>query len=140
MFRVRNNTDLFMKTMQIKYGGMTKPMTPIESKYVAATVAAPNYVNQLQQRYRDSYYESGMDPDALGCESYSDWLKRGPFYHYAFARDKNNNASTCTVTTTYEPATELSTNAYIYVVAHKSVTCQMVFENGVIKSVTKADI
>ena len=36
-----------------------------------------------------------------GTENYTDWLQRGPIYHYAFVRDATNRSTEVQVTTTF---------------------------------------
>ena len=45
------------------------------------------------QRYHDSLVESGMSIGAVGCETFDDWLQRGPVYHFDFTNDRMNNSS-----------------------------------------------
>lgn len=139
MFKLRNNGDLGLTSILIEYGGMTKPLTPWESKFTPALTGAVNQVNQLQQRYYDSYHESGLDPEANGCETFPDWLKRGPFYHFSFKRDMTNNATSLQVALTFDGVVDISTTARVFCVAHKRSTCQMVIEDGRVTSVAVAD-
>jgi len=139
MFKVLDNSDLGLTSIQVQYAGITKTSTPWLSNYqgaIGAAAPANNYINQLQQRYYDSFNESGMDPNAYGCESFSDWLKRGPFYHFAFDRDMNNRATTVQINLTFSGNVP---NARVFLIAHKRVTCQMVTTAGAIVSATTAD-
>jgi len=71
MFKTLDNNDLSLATIQIQYAGITKTATPWLSNYQSATVGANplnNYINQLQQRYYDSYRECGMDPVNYGTD------------------------------------------------------------------------
>ena len=59
----------------------------------------------MQQYYRDSYSESGLST-ADGAETYYDFLQRGPFYHYTFAKDVNNLATEVSITTNFTGLTD----------------------------------
>lgn len=141
MFKALDNSDLKLATIQIQYAGITKTATPWLSDYKAATVGASpanNYINQLQQRYYDSFNECGMDPNALGCESFSDWLKRGPFYHFDWERDMSNRSTTVQINLSFVGGAVPAT-CKVFLVSHKRVTCQMITDAGAIVSATTAD-
>ena len=93
MFKVLDNSDLKLASIQVSFGGISKPATEIKSNFY-------NGVDQMQQYYRDSYDESGL-LKSDGAETYYDFLQRGPFYHYNFAKDVNNMATEVTVTTNF---------------------------------------
>lgn len=94
MFKVSDNSDLKLQKIQVSYGGVTKPSINWDSNFY-------NGADQLQQRYHDSYEESGMDVKSGGCETYHDWLQRGPIYHFTFPRDMNNRATEVMVNTIF---------------------------------------
>ena len=99
MFKMLDNSDLKLQTVQITFGGITMPSTAWQSAWL------PDYnfggVNQLQQRYRDSYEESGLDVNGGGVESYPSYLLRGPIYHYSFARDMSKRSTEVQVNTQF---------------------------------------
>jgi hypothetical protein len=37
--------------------------------------------------------ESGLLMSVGGAESFEDWIKRGPYYHYSFARDSEDKST-----------------------------------------------
>ncbi len=117
MFKMLDNTDLALQTIQVTYGGITKPSTAWLSLFQV------DYVNggddQLQQRYRDTYEESGMDVKMDGCESYYDYLLRGPIYHYSFNRDSSSRATELQLNTQFNslPAGPGGGTGLVYCVA-----------------------
>ena len=92
--KVLDNSDLKLATIQVSYAGVTKPSTPWVSNFYGG-------INELQQRYRDSYEETGADVKESGAETYADWIQRGPIYHYSFVRDVANRSSEVSITTTF---------------------------------------
>lgn len=98
MFKCYNNDDLSLRQIQCSYGGFTKPSTPWESNFYGTTNAT---FDGFQQRYMSSYEESGQSLAVLGCETYSDFLIRGPFYHFTFTRDKSYRATDVSLNTVF---------------------------------------
>lgn len=116
-FKTIDNSDLKLQKIQVSFAGINKPSVPRDSQF-------GNGVNQLEQLYNDSYEELGLDIHALGCESYDDWLQRGPMYHFNFARDMNNRSTEVTVSTTFSSSSgpmsgyPNSGSALVYIIAH----------------------
>ena len=105
----------------------------------------------LQQRYHDTYDESGLEVQLGGMETITDWLRRGPFYHFTFARDVNNKSTELQVNTTFigpglaglaatGGATPGLTASRLFVVAHFRNTVQITTANGLIVSVAKREV
>ena len=132
MFKCLNNSDLRLKSIQVSFAGMTKPNTIWESSFFDGD-------NKFQQRYQNSYQESGQDLDLVGCESYHDYLQRGPFYHFSFVRDRNFRATMVSVNTTFNglaggPTSGLEgTNgsALLYCISHYRTTARVTHADGV---------
>lgn len=128
MFKTLDNSDLRLKTINVSYGGYSKPATQIQSNFYDG-------INQLQARYRNTYDESGIDTRGVGCESYEEWLERGPFYHFTFNQDVNNRAVAVSVATTFnngDPAGALASTgqAWLYCVAHYRNRAQVTSAGG----------
>lgn len=92
MFKVSDNSDLMLQSLQVSYGGVTKPSTPWLSNFY-------NGADQLQQRYNDTYEEAGGLAKVAGNETYYDFLQRGPYYYMTFERDMTNRATEVQVNT-----------------------------------------
>ena len=132
MFKVLDNSDLKLATIQVSYAGMTKPSTAWQSSFY-------NGSDQLQQRYRDTYEDIGR---ADGAESYCDWLQRGPIYHYNFERDASNRATEVMVNTTFTglpngPGTGVGSTglARVFCVSHFQRNVQITTAGGSIVNV-----
>lgn len=132
MFKVLDNSDLKLATIQVSYAGMTKPSTAWQSSFY-------NGSDQLQQRYRDTYEDIGR---ADGAESYCDWLQRGPIYHFNFERDVSNRATEVMVNTTFTglpngPGTGVGSTglARVFCVSHFQRNVQITTAGGSIVNV-----
>ena len=157
MFKVLDNGDLYLKNIQLNYANITKPSTNWESKYESSATSNAGALTrsstlELQQRYHDTYEESGLELDIAGMESLSDWLRRGPFYHYTFARDVNNKSTEVQLNTTFVGPNNVSslsatgnptnrlTASRVFVVAHYRKTVQITTANGLIVSVASREV
>jgi len=144
MFKVMDNTDLTLKNIQITYANITKPSTNWDSSYgVAHTSAANTFdttlgVNKLEQRYHDSYEESGLDLRSCGCESFYDWLQRGPFFHYSFERDVNNKSTEVQLNLVFNQ--NIANNTRVFIVAHFRKTVQITTANGLVVNVSTREV
>ena len=137
MFKCLDNSDLMLSTMQVSYAGITKPSTPWLSSFYGGA-------DKLQQRYHDTYEETGMMLKNTGAETYADWLQRGPIYHYSFVRDASNRSTEVQVTTTFAnlpngPGTGIGGTglARVYCVSHFARNCQITTAAGAIVQVTE---
>lgn len=117
-FKTIDNSDLRLQKIQVSFAGQNKPSVPWDSAFSLG-------VNMLEQRYFETYEELGIDTNALGCESYDDYLQRGPIYHFHFVRDENNRSSEVSVSTTFAglasgPMSNFPNSgpALVYVIAH----------------------
>lgn len=117
-FKTIDNSDLKLQKIQVSFAGQNKPSVPWDSQFSQS-------VNKLEQRYFETYEELGIDTNALGCESYDDYLQRGPMYHFHFVRDENNRSSEVSVSTTFNglasgPMSNYPNDgsALVYVIAH----------------------
>src|SRR5690606_4228013 len=138
MFKVKDNGDLTLQSIQIQYANINKPGTPCDSKWDPADAADESSLLYLQQRFHDSYYECGLDVDAVGCETFADWMRRGPFYYFSFDRDMSNHATVAQISVTFAN-NSMSTNANIFCCSLKRRTVQYNTQNGRIVSCVSAD-
>ena len=155
MFKVQDGGDLYLKNIQLNYASMTKPSTNWDSKYESSGTSNAGLLTrsstlELQQRYHDTYEESGLEVQLGGMETITDWLRRGPFYHFTFARDVNNKSTELQVNTTFVGpganaaatgnATAGLTASRLFVVAHYRNTVQITTANGLIVQVAKREV
>ncbi len=151
MFKLLDNSELYLQNIQLNYASITKPSTNWSSKYQSSTSGgAPVALTrsstlELQQRYHDSFEESGLELELGGMESLTDWLRRGPFYHFTFARDVNNKSTEVQLTTVFTgpsgvATTNLIDGSRVFIVAHYRNTVQVTTANGLIVSVAQRQV
>jgi hypothetical protein len=125
LFKTKDASDQKLASIQIAYANTVKPSTRWTSEFTDAT-------NYLTQRYTDTQIESGQFYSPGGCESFADWLKRGPLIHYSFTRDKDDRSTNLQVALQYNG---IEANANCFVVAHYSRTAEITINNGFVVSV-----
>jgi hypothetical protein len=130
MFKTKDGSDLELSSIQLSYANTNKPSTRWTSEFT-------NSKNFMLQRYTDTQLESGQFFSPGGCESFGDWLKRGPLYHYSFIRDKDDRSTYLQCAVHY---TNLEANTNLFVVAHYSRTVQISVNNGFVTDVTSLSI
>tara|TARA_R110000782_G_scaffold206115_1_gene294357 strand:+ start:1864 stop:3396 length:1533 start_codon:yes stop_codon:yes gene_type:complete len=130
MFKTKNGSDANLVSIQLSYANTVKPSTRWTSAFGDRT-------NYLVQRYTDTQLESGKIYSEGGCESFGDWLKRGPLIHYSFDRDKNDRSTMLQVSVQY---TGLEQNANLFVVAHYRKVTDISITNGFVTSVNSLAI
>ncbi len=136
MFKVLDNSDLKLASIQVSFAGTSKPATEIKSNFY-------NGIDQMQQYYRDTYSQSGL-LQSDGAETYYDYLQRGPIYHYTFAKDENNLATEVSVTTNFTGLSDGpgsgaiggTGKALLYCVAHFKKTIRIETSEGSVKRVS----
>jgi len=96
---------LGLKSLQLQYGGVTKPATKWNSGY-------GDLSDTLQQRYRDSYSHAKMH-GVLGHETFDEWLTRGPFYHFAWVSEASSASSELQVSVDFAAALPADTNLWV---------------------------
>jgi len=125
MFKCVDGSEKNLTSLQITYANTTKPSTRWESSFSATD-------NKLQQRYIDTQIESGMLHNPGGCESFGDWLKRGPLVHYSFAKDSEDRSTQVQLSTTYDA---LEAGANLFIVAWYTRAVEITTSNGAVVEV-----
>ena len=128
--------DLLVESLQLTYANQTRPSTRWVSAFgpVAGGAGNPS-INQLQQRYLDSITEAGLAESEGGAESFEDFIKRGPYYHYNFFRDASD-ASTQLQVSAKINFTDLATvGCNIFVAAWYSKAIELTMNGSMIEQV-----
>lgn len=101
--------DLLLRRMYITYGNKQKPQPDFDGQFV--TVQGDSLVNQtnfLVQRYIDTALQQGSYGLEGATETYEEWLKRGPYYHFQWPQDATAQHTRVNVSyqfaRTFEPA------------------------------------
>lgn len=144
MFKMLDNTDLILQNIQLTYANITKPSTNWQSSFVPSTSAGGVFTLaaalQQQQRYHDSYEESGLDTKAGGFETLTDFLKRGMFHHFSFEKDIDSRATEVQLNTVFSPALPGNTTMRAFIVAWFRKTVQITTANGLIVNVASREV
>jgi hypothetical protein len=127
-FRTINGYERELKSIQIQYANTVKPSTRWPSNFTSQ-------INQLQQRYLDTYNESGGIFSDGGTETLNDWLERGPIYHMSFIKDKNERSTQLQLSVDYLNAFDKNHN--IYIAAWHTNEVEIAVENGMIQNVNR---
>jgi len=143
MFKAQDNSDLALQNIQVTYANITKPSTNWQSGYGVAISGAGIFtfpgINKLEQRYHDSYEECGLDVRSSGCETFYDWLQRGPFYCFSYEKDVANKSTEVQITSVYS-AGSASTSCRMFIAAHYRKTVQITTSNGLVVNVSSREV
>jgi hypothetical protein len=97
-----------IESLQLTYSNMTKPSVRWASAYDKTTG-----VNQLQQRYRDTYDHAGMLNNSGGIERFEEYIERGPIYHFSWNRSSEDRSTELQISTTFQNALGPGVSLYI---------------------------
>jgi hypothetical protein len=117
---------LALESIQLTFANTTKPSVRWASDYSAD-------VNQLQQRYRDTYADAGMLSSSGGVERFEDFLTRGPVYHFDFSRTADDNSTELQVSASFKGA--LGAGVSLYVCSWYTRVVDIASRGGTIQSV-----
>ena len=90
--------DLLLERFFIEYGNEQKPVPDFDGRYskALANTYEPTH-NFLVHRYVDSLMQANLFHTDGGAESYDDWIRRGPFYHFRWPKDAMEKSTRVTV-------------------------------------------
>jgi hypothetical protein len=121
---------LNLRDYQIEYANMTKPVIRVDSQYVAGS-------NPMYQRYISTALESGQFFQLTGCETFEEWVERGPIFHETFIKSADNLSTRLHVVATYGA---INATCRLFMVAHYSRTIKIIRQNGLVVSVTSSSV
>lgn len=132
LFRTAGGQEKALTSIQLNYANLVKPNSRWDSVFSVA-----DNTNQWQQRYVDNLRECGMINCVGGAESYSEFLERGVFVHYAFDRDESDKSTQLQLSTTFTGITggAFAEPTKIFVVCHYRRKVQIQVNNGMIVAV-----
>jgi len=136
-----DNKDLNLKQIQVSYGSVTKPATLYESGFGLNNEPAGlvgSLDDRMVQRWISTHNHIGdLHKGGPGIETYSDWLKRGPYYHLDYSRDKNDTSTQAKVQIQYQDA--FTTDVQLFLVAHYTRSISIDYNQGHIQQVTSVN-
>jgi len=90
--------DLLLERFFIQYGNEQKPVPDFDGSYSKALAdSTQDSRNHLLHRYVDSLMQANLFHTDGGAESFADWIRRGPFYHFRWPKDAMENSTRVTV-------------------------------------------
>ena len=135
-----NNEQNTLSSFQITYANTTKPNTRW-SGTIATTGAYPNQLssNTIQQRYHDTYSESGLLMNEGGAESLKQYIESGQLVYYNFVRDSENRSTQVQFSiTSSSVGFTVPTKLYLYCLYNRQI--EIVHDNGLIVSVRSLSV
>jgi hypothetical protein len=90
-FVIGANLERGLTNLQVEYAGESKPTPSAVLEYAA------NTTQFMKRMYNATYLYSGLKFNDSGPESYSDWLKRGPIFHFPWPKDGTDRSTTVNV-------------------------------------------
>ena len=80
--------DLLIERFFLQYGNEQKPVPDFDGKYEKVRAnALLTGCNYLVHRYVDSLMQADLFHTDGGAESFNDWIRRGPYYHFRWPKD-----------------------------------------------------
>ena len=86
--------DLLLERFFLTCAGQQKPAPDFDGRYENVTGdSCRSQSNFLVHRYVDSLMQADLFHTDGGAESFNDWLRRGPYYHFRWPKDAMENSS-----------------------------------------------
>jgi len=101
-FKLRENRELNINRFYIQHRGYTLPQPQPDPQYILSTYVDDGgrtgiaYTNYYLQRWAESELYASGGQYWGGKESLSDWIKRGPYYHFHWPKAANSSESKAT--------------------------------------------
>ena len=90
-------------------------------------------MNNWQQRYVDNLRECNMLDSVGGAETFAEFLERGIYIHYSFARDESDRSTQVQLSTAFSGAfTEVTK---VFLCSHYTRAVELTTANGSIVAV-----
>ena len=131
MFKNSDDTDLNLTSLQVTYNNQTKSSIPWLSDF---STGATRNTNLMYQRYRDTYAAASVDVNAIGCEDFDSFLKRGAIYHFTFERDKSSRSNEVNIQARFS---SIDPNSKVFCVAWYDVEIHYTTSSGRILNVAR---
>jgi hypothetical protein len=125
VFKAIDRSDEDLTSIQMQYANCTKPATRWTSSMLPNT-------NYMKQRYNDTQLYSGKLWSEGGTETFAEWFKRGPLYHYSFIRDESDRSTHVQLNSQFG---NLALDTNIMICAHFSRAVEITIANGFVTQV-----
>lgn len=139
----RTMGDTSLVAIQCIYGGVTQPSIKWSSAFTAhnaGNAASPN-TNYMVQRYYDSNLFTGAAIGMEGCETFPDYLQKGPYYLFSYDVDAQSRSTDVQLSVTYNNVLISNTaSANVFIAAFYRNLVEFVTSNGQIVSVQSRQV
>jgi hypothetical protein len=131
-FKSSDSSSDAIKTIQITYSNVSKPVQNFDSDLSVSVNPANASKQYLTQRYIDSAINSELYH--VSCETFDDYLTRGPIYYYSWIRSADDRSTEAQLQCTFN---NLQGTNNIFLTAIYRNLIKISVENGLITSVAK---
>lgn len=94
---VRDAQEMKLRSLSIGYAGQNYPLNQpefkLDTEYSGTTSVIQLPTNNLQQRYYENLMFSGRLNSPIQVESFSEWLRRGLYFHWNCKKPAGNRAT-----------------------------------------------
>ena len=122
--------ELNLSRFFINFAGMNKPQPDADPNYDRDPVVVPGQYNRDQtlQRYYENIIQTRGYFNDGGHETWGEWKKRGPYYHFNWPRDGTDRSQRVMVN--YQFSAALTNPAKILLFSHFRKVAKVRIENG----------
>ena len=89
-------------------------------------------MQRLYQRYVQTALESGQFFQMTACDTFEEWMERGPIFHETFSKSADNLSTRAHVIVNYG---QISTDSRLFLVSHYSRVVKIIRQKGLIVNV-----
>lgn len=121
--------ELTLERMFINFGGMNKPQPDADPLYVRAVQPSSGvYKDMTMSRYYENIIQTRGYFNDGGHETWGEWKKRGPYYHFNWPRDGTDRSQRVMVNYQFRQA--ITSSAKILLFSHYRQVAKVRIENG----------
>ena len=130
LFTTSQNQEQAWSSLQLTYANITRPSTRWDSTFGGTR-------NNWQQRYVDNLRECNMLDSVGGAETFAEFLERGIYVHYSFARDESDRSTQVQLSTAFTgvPGNVFADATKVFLCSHYTRAVELTTSNGSIVAV-----
>ena len=129
-FKALEGRDMSVESFQLTYANRSRPSTRWTSAFDTTQ-------NTMQQRFWDTFTESGLAELQGGTETMADWINRGPVYAYRFDRDSSDKSTRVQLQLKVKDYEEGSN---VILCSFYTRTVEIAYQNGMITDVVSLNV
>ena len=128
LFTTSQNQEQAWSSLQLTYANITRPSTRWDSTFGGTR-------NNWQQRYVDNLRECNMLDSVGGAETFAEFLERGIYVHYSFARDESDRSTQVQLSTAFTALPAFAEATKVFLCSHYTRAVELTTSNGSIVAV-----